>query len=88
MNYRRGLAPYPPIQPEVAARTHGSAEPDADPGGAAARALEHGGPPGHGTFTDANQLTDTLFYLLHPELRGRRIGPSQPDLAREWSRDP
>ena len=34
--------------------------------------------------TDLNQLTDTLFYLLHPELRGRRIGPSQRDLARQW----
>ena len=34
--------------------------------------------------TDLNQLTDTLFYLLHPELRGKRIQPGQRDLAREW----
>lgn len=35
-------------------------------------------------LTDLNQLTDTLFYLLHPEMRGKRIQPSQRDLAREW----
>jgi GH25 family lysozyme M1 (1,4-beta-N-acetylmuramidase) len=34
--------------------------------------------------TDLNQLTNTLFYLLHPEMRGKRIQPSQRDLAREW----
>jgi GH25 family lysozyme M1 (1,4-beta-N-acetylmuramidase) len=35
--------------------------------------------------TDVNHLTDNLFSLLHPELRGRRIGPGQRDLAREWT---
>jgi D-alanyl-D-alanine carboxypeptidase-like protein len=35
-------------------------------------------------ITDANQLTNTLFYLRHPELRGQKIGPEQRDLAREW----
>lgn len=34
--------------------------------------------------TGVNQLTDTLFHLLHPELHGRRIDRSQHDLAREW----
>lgn len=34
--------------------------------------------------TDANQLTNTLFYLKHPELRGQKIGAEQHDLAREW----
>jgi GH25 family lysozyme M1 (1,4-beta-N-acetylmuramidase) len=34
--------------------------------------------------THADQLTDTLFYLLHPEMRGKRIEPGQRDLAREW----
>jgi lysozyme len=34
--------------------------------------------------TDLNQLTDTLFYLLHPEMRGKRILSGQQDLAREW----
>lgn len=33
---------------------------------------------------DANQLTDLLFGLRHPEMRGRRIEPHQRDLAREW----
>ncbi len=87
MNYRRGLAPYPPIQPEVGwpART---AQPNPTQ---IQEALRRGLwdtavrlAMGTGV-TDANQLTDTLFYLLHPELRGRRIGPSQPDLAREWT---
>jgi GH25 family lysozyme M1 (1,4-beta-N-acetylmuramidase) len=35
-------------------------------------------------ITDLNQLTNTLFYLLHPEMRGKRIEPGQRDLAREW----
>jgi hypothetical protein len=35
-------------------------------------------------ITDANQLTNTLFYLKHPDLRGKKIGPDQHDLAREW----
>jgi GH25 family lysozyme M1 (1,4-beta-N-acetylmuramidase) len=34
--------------------------------------------------THVDQLTDTLFYLLHPEMRGKRIEPGQRDLAREW----
>jgi uncharacterized protein YcbK (DUF882 family) len=35
-------------------------------------------------ITDANRLTNMLFYLRHPELRGKRIAPEQHDLAREW----
>ena len=35
-------------------------------------------------ITDATQLTNTLFYLRHPDLRGKRIEPQQGDLAREW----
>jgi lysozyme len=87
MNYRRGLASYPTIQQEV-----GRPAPTARPNQAQVQeALRRGlwdmavrlvmatG------VTDVNQLTDTLFYVLHPELRGTRIGPSQRDLAREWT---
>jgi hypothetical protein len=35
-------------------------------------------------ITDANQLTNMLFYLHHPDLRGKLIEPDQRDLAREW----
>jgi LAS superfamily LD-carboxypeptidase LdcB len=35
-------------------------------------------------ITDVNAVTNTLFYLRHPELRGQRITPAQRDLAREW----
>jgi LAS superfamily LD-carboxypeptidase LdcB len=35
-------------------------------------------------ITDVNRLTNMLFYLRHPELRGQRIAPEQRDLAREW----
>jgi LAS superfamily LD-carboxypeptidase LdcB len=35
-------------------------------------------------ITDVNALTNTLFYLRHPELRGQRITPVQRELAREW----
>jgi hypothetical protein len=87
MNYRRGLASYPPIQPEV-----GSPPWTAQPNPAQIQeALRRGlwDTAVHlamGTgVTDANRLTDTLFYLLHPELRGRRIDPCQRDLAREWT---
>jgi lysozyme len=87
MNYRRGLASFPPIQPEA-----GSPARTAQPNPAqiqealrrglwdtAVRLAMRTG------VTDVNQLTDTLFYLLHPELHGRRIGPGQRDLAREWT---
>jgi lysozyme len=87
MNYRRGLASYPPIQSEV-----GWPAPTAQPNLTQIQeALRRGRwdtavrlAMGTGV-TDVNQLTDTLFYLLHPELRGRRIDPSQRDLAREWT---
>jgi hypothetical protein len=36
-------------------------------------------------ITDLNQLTDTLFYLLHPELRGRPCEVRYGKLAREWA---
>jgi GH25 family lysozyme M1 (1,4-beta-N-acetylmuramidase) len=88
MNYRRMLAPYPPIQPE-AGWPGRLVQPDPDPAqilwalrrgdwDSAVRLAMNAG------VTDVNQLTDTLFYVLHPELRGRRIDPSQRDLAREW----
>lgn len=35
--------------------------------------------------TDLNQLTDTLFYLLHPELRSRPCEVQYGRLAREWA---
>jgi hypothetical protein len=35
--------------------------------------------------TDVNQLTNLLFYFRHPEMRGKRIGADQRDLAREWT---
>jgi GH25 family lysozyme M1 (1,4-beta-N-acetylmuramidase) len=86
MSYRRGLAPYPPIQSEV-----GSPGRTAQPNPAQIQeALRRGLwdtavrlTMGTGV-TDINRLTDNLFYLLHPELRGRRIDPSQRDLVREW----
>ena len=87
MNYRRGLASYPPIQPEVG-RPARTAQPNpAQIQEALRRGLwDTAVRLAMGTgVTDVNQLTDTLFYLLHPELRGRRIGPSQRDLAREWT---
>jgi GNAT superfamily N-acetyltransferase len=31
-----------------------------------------------------NRLADAVFYLRHPDLRGKRIGPGQPLLAAEW----
>ena len=83
MNYGRGLASYPPIQPEARSAAPGLAQ--------IQEALRRGLwdtavrlAIGAG-LTGVNQLTDTFFYLLHPELRGRRIGPSQRDLAREWT---
>jgi lysozyme len=86
MNYRRGLASYPPIQPEVGWATR-TAQPNPTQ---IQEALRRGLwdtavrlAMGTGV-TDVNQLTDTLFYLLHPELHGRRIDPSQRDLVREW----
>lgn len=36
-------------------------------------------------ITDVNRLTNMLFYLRHPELRGKRIEPHQRELAREWT---
>jgi lysozyme len=36
-------------------------------------------------ITDLNQLTDTLFYLLHPELRSRPCEVRYGKLAREWA---
>ncbi len=86
MNYRRALAPYPPIQPEV-----GLPGRPAQPNPAQIRqALRRGDwetavrlAMGAGV-TDVNQLTDSLFYVLHPELRGKRISSSQRDLGREW----
>jgi lysozyme len=87
MNYRRGLASYPPIQPEVG-RPARTAQPNpAQIQEALRRGLwDTAVRLAMGTgVTDVNQLTDTLFYLLHPELRGRRIDPSQRDLAREWT---
>ena len=87
MNYRQGLASYPPIRQEV-----GWPAPTAQPNPTQIQEALRGGlwdtavrlAMGTGV-TDVNQLTDTLFYLLHPELRGRRIDPSQRDLAREWT---
>jgi lysozyme len=83
MNYGRGLASYPPVQPEARSAAPGLAQ--------IQEALRRGLwdtavrlAIGAG-LTGVNQLTDTFFYLLHPELRGRRIGPSQRDLAREWT---
>ena len=90
MNYRRGLASYPPIQPEVGRAARTAQLNPAQIQEALRRGLwDTAVRLAMGTgVTDVNQLTDTLFYLLHPELRGRRIGPSQRDLARESDRDP
>jgi GH25 family lysozyme M1 (1,4-beta-N-acetylmuramidase) len=86
MNYRRMLAPYPQIQPEVGWLGR-LAQPDpaqilkalrrGDWDVAVRLAMSAG-------VTDVNQLTDRLFYVLHPEMRGRRIDSSQHDLVREW----
>ncbi|HYZ79569.1 MAG TPA: D-Ala-D-Ala carboxypeptidase family metallohydrolase, partial [Gaiellaceae bacterium] len=35
-------------------------------------------------ITDVTQLTNTLFYLRHPDMRGKRIEAGQGDLPREW----
>lgn len=35
---------------------------------------------------DANDLTNMVFYARHPAMTGRRIGPRQRGLAREWIR--
>ena len=35
--------------------------------------------------TDVNQLTNMLFYLRNPHLRGQQIGPDQHDLVRQWT---
>jgi hypothetical protein len=33
---------------------------------------------------DVNQLTNLVFFGRHPELAGRRLGPSETALAKEW----
>lgn len=86
MNHRGMLAPYPPAQGEVGrpgrpAQGYPMQIRDALRSGRWDMAVRLAMGAG---VTDASQLTDTLFYLLHPEMRGRRIGPSQRDLAREW----
>jgi uncharacterized protein YcbK (DUF882 family) len=87
--YRRqrvggGSMPVPPISP-----TRGGAPPP----GPAAQILEALGRGFWDTavriaigigVSDANQLTNMLFYLLHPDLRGKQIDPEQRDLARQW----
>lgn len=86
MNRRGMLTPYPPVQGEVgrtgrSARGYPAQIRDALRSGrwdVAVRLAMGAG------ITDAGQLTDALFYVLHPELRGRRIVSSQRDLAREW----
>ena len=35
-------------------------------------------------FRDVNQLTNIVFYFLHPDLIGRKIRPDERDLAAEW----
>jgi hypothetical protein len=35
---------------------------------------------------DVNDLTNMVFYARHPAMTGRRIGPQQRGLAREWLR--
>jgi GH25 family lysozyme M1 (1,4-beta-N-acetylmuramidase) len=86
MNDRRALAPYPPIQPEVG-RPGYPAQPKPAP---IPQALRRGDwdtavrlAMGTGV-TDISQLTDILFYVLHPELRGKRIDSNQRSLGREW----
>jgi GH25 family lysozyme M1 (1,4-beta-N-acetylmuramidase) len=86
MNQRRALAPYPPAQSEAGRR----GQPAQGYPTQIREALRSGRwdtavslAMGTGV-TDVNQLTDTLFYLLHPEMRAKRIEPSQRDLGREW----
>ena len=86
MNQRRLLAPYPATQSEA-----GRPGPPAEGYPARIREALRSGrwdiavrlAMGTGV-TDVNQLTDTLFYVLHPEMRGKRIDPTQRDLMREW----
>ncbi len=35
-------------------------------------------------YTDANQLTNIVFYFRHPEVIGRKIRPDERELAQEW----
>jgi LAS superfamily LD-carboxypeptidase LdcB len=35
-------------------------------------------------YTDANQLTNIVFYFKHPEVIGRKIGPQERELAKDW----
>jgi LAS superfamily LD-carboxypeptidase LdcB len=35
-------------------------------------------------YADANQLTNIVFYFRHPEVIGRKIGPEERELAKEW----
>lgn len=86
MNQRRLLAPYPATQSEAGrpgppSQGYPARMAEALRSGrwdtAVRLAMDAG-------VTGVNQLTDTLFYVLHPELRGRRIGPSQRDLVRDW----
>jgi lysozyme len=86
MNHRGMPTPYPPTQPEVGRR----GQPAQGYLMQIREALQSGRwdtavslAMGTG-ITDVNQLTDTLFYLLHPEIRAKRIEPSQRDLVREW----
>jgi len=87
MNYGRGLASYPPIQPEVGGPARTARPNPAQIQEALRRGLwDTAVRLAMGTgVTDVNQLTDILFYGLHPDLRGRRIGSGQRDLAREWT---
>jgi GH25 family lysozyme M1 (1,4-beta-N-acetylmuramidase) len=86
MNRRGMLAPYPPTQDQVgptgrSARGYPTQIRDALRSGRWDVAIRLAMGTG---VTDVNQLTDTLFYVLHPELRGRRIDSSQRALGQEW----
>jgi lysozyme len=80
------LAPYPPAQGEVGqtgrpAQGYPTQIRDALRSGRWDTAVRLAIGAG---VTDANGLTDTLFYALHPELRGKRIDSNQRALGREW----
>jgi LAS superfamily LD-carboxypeptidase LdcB len=35
-------------------------------------------------YTDVNQMTNIVFYFRHPEVIGRKIAPTERELAKEW----
>jgi lysozyme len=87
MDHRRVLVPYPATQPEVGLPLRPSSLIPVE----IQEALRHGRwdvavrlAMGAG-ITDLNQLTDTLFYQLHPKLRGRPCEVQYGRLAREWA---